>query len=108
VNILWPLIISALWVLLNGYQLSGPAASSDVPLQSVTFYQQHPLDAELVSRLCVERDRKKQSVLSNSAYENWHGSEDWRRCANPLFVTKAHEPGSRLYHEAGASNTGKL
>jgi len=85
-----PLIftISALLVLLGGCQASGSAAGSDVPLHTVTFYQQHPLEAELVSHLCIERNRQNQKALSDSAYENWRASEDWKRCSNALSVTK--------------------
>ncbi|MBV8633157.1 MAG: hypothetical protein JO002_01590 [Burkholderiaceae bacterium] len=90
-NILLSLLIPVLLVLLGSIQLPRPATSSDVPSQSVAFYRQHPLDAELVSRLCVLRDKQNQSALTDSGYVDWHRSEDWRRCTNPLSVTKAHE-----------------
>jgi len=85
------LTIPALMVLVGGCQWSEPAASSDVPVQTVTFYRQHPFDAELVSRLCIVRDRQNQRVLSDSAYEDWHRSEEWKRCSNALFVTETNE-----------------
>jgi hypothetical protein len=67
----------------------GGANTEVVPEHSVTFYREHPLDAEMVKQLCSKMDERNKQTLDDSAYEIWHTSEDWKRCENAMFVIDA-------------------
>jgi len=71
----------------------GGAAMEAVPEHSVTFYRDHPLDAEMVKQLCTKLDDRNKRAMDESAYEIWHTSEDWKRCENAMFVIDAKSIG---------------
>ena len=83
----------SLVLLLTACGESGGASTEAVPEHSVTFYREHPLDAEMVKQLCTRLDERNKKALDASEYENWHTSEEWKRCENALFVIDAKSIG---------------
>jgi hypothetical protein len=80
-------------LLLNACGVPSGANNDAVPEHSATFYRDHPVDAEMVKQLCTKLDERNKQALDATAYENWHTSEDWKRCENAIFVIDAKSIG---------------
>lgn len=70
------------------------AVADNVPDHTATFYLQHPLEAEMVARLCTQLDARNKKTLDAAAYQEWLTSEDWKRCENAIFVIDSRAIGT--------------
>ena len=62
------ILLYGLVSLLSACGESGGASTEAVPEHSVTFYRDHPMDAEMVKQLCTKLDERYKRTLDDSAY----------------------------------------